>query len=363
MFLRLYPTEKLLYLPFETTFFNKHTNSKSEKPEKSILAPNKMTLSSKSLAGPGYIILNGIRVLNIIGFLAIITASVVMLVKTSVASKFFFFDAVGHVFTAITSMFLLVSELSIFRGFFARNWPLLSPTHGFVTLAMAMLVLGINMLGNLNKEATSQESLGLAFWRIVIASGIIIFILGWLNLIASYIFRDRSKGVTARQVRAHGAVAVHKTPMPSSTHSSPSAPELAQSYINHPVTPTKSSNPFRILTSDRRESVLPSYHTSSPASASSPPYPTHLDPAPVSPTSKYSRATDCPKKKVWPFRKSGRMSLGPKLPVNVEGGKEMEISSPMGVNPQFAHLVQRPDSALHPSRTGESEAFRWKANN
>lgn len=62
-----------------------------------------MTLSSKSLAGPGYIILNGIRVLNIIGFLAIITASVVMLVKTSVASKFFFFDAVGHVFTAITS--------------------------------------------------------------------------------------------------------------------------------------------------------------------------------------------------------------------------------------------------------------------
>lgn len=81
-------------------------------------------------------------------------------------------------------MFLLVSELSIFRGFFARNWPLLSPTHGFVTLAMAMLVLGINMLGNLNKEATSQESLGLAFWRIVIASGIIIFILGWLNLIA-----------------------------------------------------------------------------------------------------------------------------------------------------------------------------------
>jgi len=62
-----------------------------------------MTLSSKSLAGPGYIILNGIRAMNVVAFLAVIAASIVMLVKTSVASKFFFFDAVTHVFTAITS--------------------------------------------------------------------------------------------------------------------------------------------------------------------------------------------------------------------------------------------------------------------
>ena len=81
-------------------------------------------------------------------------------------------------------MFLLVSELTLFRSYFARNWPLLSPLHGFVTLALAMIVLGINMLGNLNKQATSQESLGMAFWRMVIGSGIVIFILGWVNLIA-----------------------------------------------------------------------------------------------------------------------------------------------------------------------------------
>jgi hypothetical protein len=41
--------------------------------------------------------------MNIIGFLAVIAASVVMLVKTSVSSKFFFFDAVTHVLTAVTS--------------------------------------------------------------------------------------------------------------------------------------------------------------------------------------------------------------------------------------------------------------------
>ena len=254
-------------------------------------------------------------------------------------------------------VFLLTSELSLFRAYFARNWPLLSPAHGFVTLALAMIVLGVNMLGNLNKPATSQRSLGLPFWRIVIGGGIVIFILGWVNLIASYVFRDRNKGITARQVRAHGAVAEMKTPMTSSS-ATPSAPELAQSYLHHPVTPTKSSNPFRFLNAEHRNSILPSYHTStsSPQSATSPPYPTTTK-DPVSPTSRYSRATACTKKKV--FGMFGRDSTVPPLPTS-NADHEMQISAPMGVNPQFAHLVQRPDSALHPSRTGESDPYRWR---
>jgi hypothetical protein len=52
--------------------------------------------------------------------------------------------------------------------------------------------------------------------------------------------------------------------------------------------------------------------------------------------------------------------VAPPLPGSED--RPVEISAPMGVNPQFAHLVQRPDSALHPSRTGESEAFRWRAS-
>lgn len=171
-----------------------------------------MALSRKNLDGAGYIILNCIRVLNIIALLAIIAASVVMLVKTTTDTKYYFFDAISHVLTAITGMFLLTSELSLFRGYFARNWPLLSPAHGFVFFALAMVVLGINMLGNLNKPSISQKKIGLAFWRIVIASGILTFIAGWINFIASYVFRDRKAGITARQVRAHGAVAASKTP-------------------------------------------------------------------------------------------------------------------------------------------------------
>ncbi|KAK3686321.1 hypothetical protein LTR37_019911 [Vermiconidia calcicola] len=379
MFLRLYPSEKLLYVPIEarhidciTSSFRKARTAET-KPTTETTSSNiqiaelnptietttqttsGMALSRKSLAGPGYIILNIIRVMNIIGLLAVITGSIVMLVKTSVASKFFFFDAVSHVLTAITGMFLATSELGLFRRYYERNWPLLSKAHGFVFLALTMLVLGINMLGNLNKPATSQKSLGMAFWRIVIASGILIFILGWVNLIASYVFRDRSEGITARMVRGKGAQA---QPTPKTSSGTPPAPELAQTYIHQQsaISPTKSGNPFHIFTSERRQSILPSYHSSSPVD---PPYPSARDP-PISPTSRYSRATACTKKKVYGMLGRNRESVAPPLPTNQE--RSMEISSPMGVNPQFAHLVQRPDSALHPSRNGDlGEAYRWRA--
>lgn len=62
-----------------------------------------MTPSPKTLSGAGYIILNGIRAMNIIAFLAVITASVVMLVKTNTDTHLFFFDALSHVITLISS--------------------------------------------------------------------------------------------------------------------------------------------------------------------------------------------------------------------------------------------------------------------
>ncbi|KAI4137790.1 MAG: hypothetical protein L6R39_007096 [Caloplaca ligustica] len=176
-----------------------------------------MPFFKKPLAGPGFLVLNIIRVMNIIALLAVIVASFSMLVKTFIVSKFFFFDAVSHVITAFLSMFLLFTETRLFKNYFARNWPLLSPTHGFVTLGILMTILGVSVLGNLNKEATSQTSLGTAYWRIVIASGIIVVIMGVVNIFASYIFRQKKLGVTARQVRAYGAVAAQKLPLPVST--------------------------------------------------------------------------------------------------------------------------------------------------
>ena len=118
MFLRLWPPDKyeccrttiqtkltfcrLIYIPIEASHINAVTSkiqhSRSQSSEKTVT----MTLSPKSLAGPGYIILNGIRAANIIGLLAVVTASIVMLVRTTLESQFFFFDAASHVLTAIT---------------------------------------------------------------------------------------------------------------------------------------------------------------------------------------------------------------------------------------------------------------------
>jgi len=46
------------------------------------------------------------------------------------------------------------------------------------------MVLGLNMLGNMNKEATSQKTLGLPFWRLLVASGILAIVIGFFNVIA-----------------------------------------------------------------------------------------------------------------------------------------------------------------------------------
>lgn len=84
-----------------------------------------------------------------------------------------------------------------------------------------MIVLGVSVLGNLNKQATSQKSLGTSFWRIVIASGILMLILGVANLFANYIFRNKELGISAREVRAHGAVAPQKSLSRATTQTSP----------------------------------------------------------------------------------------------------------------------------------------------
>ena len=123
-----------------------------------------------------------------------------MLVKTFIISKFYFFDACEHVIRIIISGkyishswlvmsnhpsgFLILTELPLFKSYVSRNWPLFSHRSGFVMLGFAMVFLGNSVLGNMNKEATSQESLGLAFWRVVIAAGIIALVMGPVNILA-----------------------------------------------------------------------------------------------------------------------------------------------------------------------------------
>lgn len=77
-----------------------------------------------------------------------------------------------------------MSELPILGQYFLTHWPLLSPLHGFFALGLAMIAIGADVLGNLNKPSASQASLGDNIWRLVISSGIILLVLGFVNIIA-----------------------------------------------------------------------------------------------------------------------------------------------------------------------------------
>ena len=37
----------------------------------------------------------------------------------------------------------------------------------------------------------------------------------------------------------------------------------------------------------------------------------------------------------------------------------MEISAPMNVNPQFAHLIKRPDTTYHPAKQSTADGSEW----
>jgi hypothetical protein len=89
-----------------------------------------------------------------------------------------------HAVVASIAIVLIISEVGLFSGYFARNWPSLSLNHGFVSLASAMIILGVHVLACLNKTSNSKEHLGMAFWRVVIMAGILNLILGVFNMVA-----------------------------------------------------------------------------------------------------------------------------------------------------------------------------------
>jgi hypothetical protein len=47
-----------------------------------------------------------------------------------------------------------------------------------------MMIMGIAVLGDLNKSTASDTALGLAFWRIVVSAGILAIIMSTVNVLA-----------------------------------------------------------------------------------------------------------------------------------------------------------------------------------
>lgn len=76
----------------------------------------------ESLTGPGYVILNVVRALNIVVFLDMIAACIVMLVKINMQNGFFFFQAVTHAVVALISSRWCL-DMTLGRGLTAYSLP------------------------------------------------------------------------------------------------------------------------------------------------------------------------------------------------------------------------------------------------
>ena len=70
------------------------------------------------------------------------------------------------------------------RNYFDQHWPLLGENSGFVTLAIAMFMLGSGVLRNLNKKEMAQDWLGMTFWKIVLSAGILALVMSGINVIS-----------------------------------------------------------------------------------------------------------------------------------------------------------------------------------
>ncbi|CAI4217285.1 unnamed protein product [Parascedosporium putredinis] len=171
-----------------------------------LFLPSKM-FNASAIRGLGHLILNIIRACNIITLLSVAVVAWIMIVMTGIRDQFFFFDAASHFFTSCIAIVLIISEVNLFRPYFARHWPVLSDLHGFTWLGMAMIVMGCHVLGNLNKSATSPENVGAPIHRLILATGILALTFGVANIAASFLFSDRKNNINARMIRNDGNLA------------------------------------------------------------------------------------------------------------------------------------------------------------
>lgn len=152
------------------------------------------------------------------------------------------------------------------RSYVNRKWPTFGEEAGFLSLAVVMMIIGVSTLGNLNADSMSQKDLGMTFWRIVLSAGILGMVMSVINLLTvsqihsnscprrlvlillvkTFVFSDSEAGVSARHIRAFGAVAPQK-------------------LVSRSISRTSSRRSLQ-LSLKREDTTLPGY-TREPASA------------------------------------------------------------------------------------------------
>jgi hypothetical protein len=170
--------------------------------------------------GVGFVVLNILRVLTIIALAAATASSWVLMVKVQRGETYFVFQAASLFFLGLICVFLTISEIPVnaIKSYYRDAWPNFSDEHGLTWLGLAMVLIGCNLLGQLNHPAFASDKFGLAFWQLVMASGILCLTFGALNVMGNFVWRE-SNGINARHVRSRGADALPKYYEPSHTSS------------------------------------------------------------------------------------------------------------------------------------------------
>ncbi|KAI0407038.1 hypothetical protein F4802DRAFT_65641 [Xylaria palmicola] len=171
--------------------------------------------SSGSAAGAGarsgfqghaYIILQVIRFCNIAVLLAVMVASVLMLIFAKLPNGFQFFADVVHALVFTFAGLLIFTEVGLWQtgqNLVATAWPMLGPDRGFTGLGAIMVLIGCHLLGGLNSGTYTADGVPSQISQVVIGAGIIALAFGFTNIIASLVFK--SDKVRAREVRLAGA--------------------------------------------------------------------------------------------------------------------------------------------------------------
>lgn len=162
--------------------------------------------SSSGFQGHAYIILQVIRFCNVAVLLAVMVASVLMLIFAKLPNGFQFFADIVHALVFFFAALLIYTEIGVWakgQEFVARAWPMLGPDRGFTGLGAIMILIGCHLLGGLSSGTYTNKSVPSQISQVIIGAGIIALAFGFTNIIASLVFK--SDNVRARVVREAGA--------------------------------------------------------------------------------------------------------------------------------------------------------------
>ncbi|KAL2019455.1 hypothetical protein VTK56DRAFT_9660 [Thermocarpiscus australiensis] len=277
---------------------------------------------SSKVLGAGHLILNALRALTLIGLAVVMTASWAMIALSGINHRFDFFDSITHFFVFTIAIFLFLSEINLkfFRGWYMKNWPVLGPEHSLAWLGMALVIMGCDIMADLVKPAYSIDTIGLAWWRVILAAGILSLTFGFFNILASIIFRDPERRITARRIRSDGSLAAQTDSKSfhdgylSDYSSSHHRDNYSQRSFSKEAAAEEEEKPWAVM--NRLTRVFNG----------------------INPMN---------------FRKSRIQISGPILP-QVDGGADCERGPANSRASPIIPDIQRPPTALHPALTGGS---------